>query len=94
MTAAEIVDSGVGTNRVIYHFGEGIYGVGVDAEANNIVGVPTLAIPGGPEGQVAVYVDGDFKKAFPQSALDRGVVNAGAQRIYHLVMARKRPTDE
>jgi len=78
-------------DRVIFHFGGKFYDADLAAEVASDADVPTIAIPGGPEGLMQVIIDGktNDKAIYTQSQLNRGAVNAGLERIYSRLMARK-----
>lgn len=95
MTEQDIIDSGIGEDKVVYHFGHDLLDAGIAAQANTESGVPTLAIPGGPEGGLSVFIDGrNVGKVFTQTQLNRGAVNAAFQQFYRQVMERKRGIGE
>ncbi|GEM_PF-3387869 len=90
MTAEQIARSDFSKNRIVYHFGKGLLSAGVFAEANNRVGAPTIAIPGGPDKGLAIFIDGhNLGTIANQTQLDRGVVNASVQDFYKKWMAKK-----
>jgi len=90
MTAEQIARSDFSKNRIVYHFGKDFFDAGIAAEANNRVGAPTIAVPGGPDKGLAIFIDGRNAGAtFTQAQLDRGAVNAAIQKFYKQAMARK-----
>ena len=90
MTAEDIIQSGIGKHRVIYHFGKGLLDAGISADINNTSGVPTLAIPGGPDNGVDIYLNGKLlnRRPFTQTEMNGAAVNAAVQKRYKKVMAR------
>ena len=90
MTAEEIARSDFSKNRIVYHFGKDLLSAGIAAAANNMVGAPTIAVPGGPDKGLAIFIDGRNAGAtFTQTQLDRGAVNAAIQTFYKKWMAKK-----
>ncbi len=90
MTAEQIARSDFSKNRIVYHFGKDFFDAGLAAHLNSSKGAPTIAIPGGPDKGLAIFIDGhDTGKVFTQANLDRGAVNAAFQDFYKKWMAKK-----
>ncbi|XOV77476.1 MAG: hypothetical protein ACFHVJ_10995 [Aestuariibacter sp.] len=89
MTDQEIIDSGIGKNIVIFHFGKNFQMAGGAALASNRDGVPALAIPGGPDGLMEVFIDGKkLNKQFTHTHMDRGTL-VGVDLLYKGYMKKK-----
>lgn len=90
MTAEQIARSDFSKNRIVYHFGKDFFDAGLAAYENNLSGAPTIAIPGGPDKGLAIFIDGrNLGTIANQTQLDRGVVNATVQDFYKKWMAKK-----
>ncbi len=59
-------------DRVVIHFGRGISNAGITAAVMTDNGIPTFAVPGGPDGLAEFYVDG-AKMQWPPT--DQQVMN-------------------
>ena len=59
-------------DRVVIHFGRGISNAGTTAVALSRLDIPTIAVPGGPDGLAEFYVDG-AKMQWPPT--DQQVMN-------------------
>ena len=90
MTAEEIARSDFSKNRIVYHFGKDFFDAGLAAHLNSSKGAPTIAVPGGPDKGLAIFIDGrNLGTVANQAQLDRGVVNASVAKFYKKWMAKK-----
>ena len=91
MTAEEIKNSSFAKNRIVYHFGKGFIRAGIAADINTVeYSAPTIAIPGGPDGKLDIYIDGKkANRSFTQNEMDRGALGLYIQKKYKELMQMK-----
>ncbi len=70
------------TNQIVLHYGDGIDGADQIANILNRQGYPTIAVHGGTEGQVELFIGrGKFGK-YTQDDLDGGTLGGSAINFY------------
>lgn len=81
------------TNQVVLHYGKGIYSVDTTATILNKTGIPAIAIPGGPDGKVRLFVGRNKNKLiYDQNDVDGGVLAHKADLLYNASIG-KRPVE-
>lgn len=82
-------------NKVVFHYGEGIYDIDDAVHVvKNIEGIDTIALPGGPNGAVALLVDGKSSGIFTQEEVLSGVLTFTATQKWKMENASPRKDAE
>lgn len=70
------------TGRIVLHYGKGILDADLLAEGLSEQGYPTIAVPGGPEGKIEMFLDRKIPGKYNQHDLDSGTLGAHATRLF------------
>ncbi len=76
--------------RIVLHYGEGIPDISARLEAESLSehGHTAIAVPGGPNGQVELFVGGKIIGKFDEHQLDTGFLGMHAIHFYNTIIKK------